>query len=186
MASNDLLAELQQTLQQLEAASNSQQQQQDACSSGRRMLAAGAAAPTISYSHYPFSTVGGGWSQSSHSRSSSSRADAFIVDEDSFAASAAAEAAAASVQGLGDGGRALAALLGRYDVAAHLSGHLHDLMGPHMFTKYAKRSSGNGPTHYLLDLEVRPVVGGRGDALVLSGGYVGKAWWQTTHMFTFT
>lgn len=119
-----------------------------------------AATPIISYSHYPFSTVAGGWTGSPYRNPSSStgeRHGAVVVDEDSFADAAAAEAAAAAARGLGEAGRALSRLLGRYDVTAHLSGHLHDLMGPHMYTKYAKQRSGVSPPTFLADLEVRGV-----------------------------
>ena len=162
VASNDFLLELQQTLQQLQHSDSQQQpppphrqQQQYACSSGGGGMLA---APVISYSHYPFSTVAGGWTGSPYSSSSSSAgvtrvtSDAFVFGEDSFAARAEAAAAAA----LGEGGRALSRLLGRFDVSAHLSGHLHDLMGPHMFTNYSKEgAAGQATGRYLADLEVR-------------------------------
>jgi hypothetical protein len=70
--------------------------------------------PIISYSHYPFSTVAAAYGSSSG-----------VVD-------GGGEPAV-------EGGRALRDLLCRYNVSAHISGHLHDLLGPRMYVLYDSR-----------------------------------------------
>uniref|UniRef100_A0A383VD17 Calcineurin-like phosphoesterase domain-containing protein n=1 Tax=Tetradesmus obliquus TaxID=3088 RepID=A0A383VD17_TETOB len=105
-----LLQQLQQRLQQLRSSSSSS-------SSGIADVALPAGCstsiPIISYSHYPFSTVAAAYGSSSG-----------VADG----------GGAPAVQG----GRALRDLLCRHDVAAHLSGHLHDLLGPRMQVLYDK------------------------------------------------
>jgi hypothetical protein len=104
-----LLQQVQQRLQQLRSSSSS-----DSSSKAEQALPAGCSdVPVISYSHYPFSTVAATYGSSSG-----------VVDGGGEPA----------VQG----GRALRDLLCRYDVSAHLSGHLHDLLGPRMHVMYDK------------------------------------------------
>ncbi|WIA44238.1 hypothetical protein OEZ86_010547 [Tetradesmus obliquus] len=103
-----LLQQLQQRLQQLRSSSSSSGIADVALPAG-----CSTSIPIISYSHYPFSTVAAAYGSSSG-----------VADGGGPPA----------VQG----GRALRDLLCCHDVSAHLSGHLHDLLGPRMQVLYDK------------------------------------------------
>jgi hypothetical protein len=103
-----LLQQLQQRLQQLRSSSSS-----SSSDVGAALPPGCSNVPIISYSHYPFSTVAAAYGSSSG-----------VVD---WGGEPAVE-----------GGRALRDMLCRYDVSAHLSGHLHDLLGPRMHVMYDK------------------------------------------------
>ncbi|KAF6250932.1 hypothetical protein COO60DRAFT_708840 [Scenedesmus sp. NREL 46B-D3] len=113
-----LLQQLQQSLRQLRSSSSSSTDDgsnESSSSSADLALPAGCShVPIISYSHYPFSTVAATYGSSSG-----------VVNGGGAPAV--------------EGGRALRDLLCRYDVRAHLSGHLHDLLGPRMRAMYDKR-----------------------------------------------
>jgi hypothetical protein len=106
-----LLQQVQQRLQQLRSSSSSGSSSSKA---GQALPAGCSNVPIISYSHYPFSTVAAAYGSSSG-----------VVD-------GGGEPAV-------EGGRALRDLLCRYDVSGHLSGHLHDLLGPRMHVMYDKQ-----------------------------------------------
>jgi hypothetical protein len=89
--------------------------------------------PVVAYSHYPLSTVAPATARSS----SSSRHGGAGPGPNS------------------SGGHALRALLARSDVAAHLSGHLHDLPGHHMHLVSEWLGAGGYGGPRFAELEVR-------------------------------
>jgi hypothetical protein len=109
-----LLQQVQQRLQQLRSSSSSGSSGSSSSKAGQALPAGCSNVPIISYSHYPFSTVAAAYGSSSG-----------VVD-------GGGEPAV-------EGGRALRDLLCRYDVSGHLSGHLHDLLGPRMHVMYDKQ-----------------------------------------------
>ena len=102
--------------------------------------------PVISFSHYPFSTI-------------------------TFSPGARQAGG-----GQLEGGRAVRDLLARYDVSAHLSGHLHDLVGPHMHTLHAKQSVSSSGSEAAADAG-RPweAAAGQADGAAAAAGAVGGA-----------
>jgi hypothetical protein len=123
VASSSMLEDIEQQLQALYTSSSSSSSSSREDQTATVPPACMSHTAIISYSHYPFSTVAGSYRQHAGQR---------LVAE---------------------GGRALRDLLMRYDVSAHLSGHLHDLLGPHMQAMHLKGSGVHGQT-YLADLEV--------------------------------
>lgn len=109
-------------------------------SSTAEALSCRQSAPIVSYSHYPFSTVAASYATSSTIRQQR--------------------------QQQREGGRAVRDLLMRYDVSAHVSGHLHDLVGQRLHAMFSKAGyvdeagdDGGGvseaPAAHFADLEVR-------------------------------